>query len=116
MTSFLPDKSISVSTSHFNSHTKNEHKRNPSGYVLTDPAEITQKFDEFNRQLLYTSEVTGAGTLLKLGKKPKVNRSKNFIEKTKPVLLTQEHRGDKKAYIDRILQYKVERKNRYEGL
>ena len=89
--------------------------------VYTDKNTITKRFDDFNRQLLFNSEIssakTGLNPLLKVGKKPKVNRSKNFIEKSNPVLLNQELRGNKKAYIDRILEIKQERMNeRYTEL
>ena len=108
-------------------------KNIPSERILTNPDEITgkhlppiyltlkiERFDEFNKQLLLNSAVaasSGENPYSKQLKKPKFNRSKNFIQKTNKVLISQEHRDAPKAYIDRILQIQTNRKDeRYSEL
>jgi hypothetical protein len=115
--SLLPDKRMPLSILHATSKIDSGMTLRPmmrvSGSVMTNDEGNDKKFDEFNRQLLYNSMVPEGSTLnplLKFGKKPKLNRSKYFIDKSKPVLLNQEHRDNKKAYIDRILELKQNRK------
>lgn len=115
--SLLPDKGLTLSNLHPISKVDSGMTFRPmmrvSGSVMTNNEGSDKKFDEFNRQLLYNSMVpegSSLNPLLKLGKKPKLNRSKYFIDKSKPVLLNQEHRDNKKAYIDRILELKQNRK------
>lgn len=70
------------------------------------------RFDEFNKQLLSNTAIiagSDSNPFLKQSKKPKVNRAKNFIEKANKVILSQEHRDCKKAFIDRILEIKHDR-------
>ena len=91
------------------------------GRVLTDTKEVHKQFDEFNRQLLYNTEIPGNASKSDgrsiIGKKPKVNRPKVFIEKQNLIMLNQEHRDNKKAFIDRILEFKEFRKQgRYSML
>ena len=84
--------------------------------MLTDQNEINRKFEEFNRQLLHSTVVPGASggknPLIRYGKKPKYNRAKNLssLNQPKSILLSQEHRSGQKAFIDRILEIKKQRK------
>jgi hypothetical protein len=122
LTSLLPDKKMPLN--HFIPMSKVDcgstfrPMMRASGYIMNNEESI-KRFDDFNRQLLHNSMIPNSGSLklLKLGKKPKVNRSKYFIDKSKPVLLNQEHRDNKKSYIDRILELKQTRKTgRYSEL
>jgi hypothetical protein len=116
LTSLLPDKKMPLN--HFIPMSKVDcgstfrPMMRASGYIMNNEESI-KRFDDFNRQLLHNSMIPNSGSLklLKLGKKPKVNRSKYFIDKSKPVLLNQEHRDNKKSYIDRMLELKQTRKS-----
>ena len=94
---------------------KHKHKSSFSkvaGSVLSDKNESANQLDEFNRQLLSGSlQPSGSGsTLLKLGKKPRINRTKNFSEIKNPNLFSYEDKISKKAYIERIRDIRVTQK------
>ncbi len=100
---------------------KIKHKHTSSLSKIDKPNDTVKKFDEFNRQLLYNTMELSTGRsnkLLKIARKPKINRSKNYSTSTKNGKVMQyEDKISKKAYLERIMDIRLtQRAHRYAEL
>lgn len=91
------------------------HKRGGSfGKIMTKTAMSengNKKFDEFNRGLVNGSqELGGSKSLLKIARKPALNRTKNLSILKNPNLVNYEDKISKKAYLERIMDVRLTQK------